>query len=206
VLEIKNLLIFENFLKLCAGRTGQILNYNSLADDCGIDAKTVKKWLTVLEAGYIINRLPPYYKNLNKRLIKQPKLYFYDTGLVCYLLGIHSPDHLAAHPLYGAIFETYVMGELWKKGYNSIVSPSLYFFRDSRGREVDVVIEKSQEIDQIEIKAGQTISSHFFKGLKYLKELTQVDQSYLIYTGKDSYKREGINILNSFECDTILEK
>jgi uncharacterized protein len=206
VLKIENVLVFENFVRLCAGRTGQVLNYASLADDVGVDAKTIKKWLTVLETGYILGRLLPYYKNLNKRLIKQPKIFFYDTGLVCYLLGIRSSEQLKNHPLYGAIFETYILGELWKKGFNSVISPPLFFFRDSRGREVDVVIENAQGIDQVEIKGGKTVSSHYFKGLKYLKEICPVNNSYLVYSGAESFIREGIHIVGHRECMIILDK
>ncbi|MBT3214840.1 MAG: ATP-binding protein [Deltaproteobacteria bacterium] len=196
IFQVKDLVLFENFLKLCAGRNGQVLNYSSLASDCGIDQKTAKQWLSILEASYVIKRLAPYYKNLNKRVIKAPKLYFYDSGLVCYLLGIRSAEQLNQHPLAGAIFESYVLSELWKHRYNKIQQGELYYFRDSRGREVDVVFEEDAELSQLEIKMGKTIMSKTFSALKYLPTLIGISQSWLVYGGDDSYQRSGYSVLS----------
>ena len=196
IFQVKDLVLFENFLKLCAGRNGQVLNYTALASDCGIDQKTAKQWLSILEASYIIKRLPPYYKNLNKRVIKAPKLYFYDSGLVCYLLGIRSAEQLKLHPLAGAIFESYVLSELWKHSYNKIQQGALYYFRDNRGREVDVVFEEDGDLSQLEIKMGKTIMSKTFSALKYLPTLIGIRESRLVYGGDDSYQRSGYSVLS----------
>ena len=195
--KIKNLRIFDIFLKLCAGRTGQLINYSEIANECGIDVKTVKSWLSVLEAGYIIKMISPYYKNLNKRLTKMPKLYFLDTGLACFLLGLRKSEHLIAHPLFGALFETYVIGELLKNAYNNIKNDDLYFFRDNRGREIDVIHDNVTSIDILEIKSSSTFRISFLKGLNYIKTLpVNINSAYLVYGGDESYEREGVNIRN----------
>ena len=179
--KIKNLRIFDIFLKLCAGRTGQLINYSEIANECGIDVKTVKSWLSVLEAGYIIKMISPYYKNLNKRLTKMPKLYFLDTGLACFLLGLRKSEHLIAHPLFGALFETYVIGELLKNAYNNIKNDDLYFFRDNRGREIDVIHDNVTSIDILEIKSSSTFRISFLKGLNYIKTLpVNINSAYLV--------------------------
>ena len=195
--KIKNLRSFDVFLKLCAGRTGQLINYSEISNECGIDVKTVKSWLSVLEAGYIIKLISPYYKNLNKRLIKMPKLYFLDTGLACFLLGLRKSEHLISHPLFGALFETYIIGELLKNAYNHIKNDDLYFFRDNRGREIDVIHDNVTSIDILEIKSSSTFRTSFLKGLNYIKTLpVNINSAYLVYGGDESYEREGVNIKN----------
>ena len=206
IINVQDLTSFEVFFKLCAGRNAQVINYSAIGNDCGIDNKTVKKWLSILEASYIIKLVSPYYKNLNRRLVKSPKLYFYDTGLVCYLLGIHNPQQLENHPLAGAIFESYVFSELWKAYYNNIKSDNLFFFRDTRGREVDGILDKVVSISQFEVKKSSTISSSFFKTLEYLKTLTlPIDKSFLIYGGDESLLREGTWIISWREISRVLE-
>jgi hypothetical protein len=195
VLKIQNLRLFEVFLKVCAGRTGQLLNFSEIANEVGIDLKTVQRWLSVLEAGYIVKIVTPYFKNLNKRLTKMPKVYFYDTGLVCYLLGIRKPEHLTGHPLFGGLFETYVVGELLKKAYNHIENDDLYFFRDNRGREVDIIHDRVNSVDIMEIKSSSTFNSSFLKGLNYISTLpVEIHSSHVVYGGNESYIREGVNI------------
>jgi predicted AAA+ superfamily ATPase len=206
IINVQDLTAFEVFLKLCAGRNAQVINYSAIGNDCGIDNKTVKKWLSILEASYIIKLVSPYYKNLNKRLVKSPKLYFYDSGLVCYLLGIHNPMQLENHPLAGAIFESYVFSELWKAYYNNIKSDNLFYFRDTRGREVDGILDKVVSISQFEIKKSSTINNSFFKTLEYLKTLTlPIDKSFLIYGGDESMLREGTWIISWREISKVLE-
>ncbi len=206
IVNVQDLKTFEVFLKLCAGRNAQAVNYSTIGNDCGIDNKTVKKWLSILEASYIIKLLPPYYKNLNKRLVKSPKLYFYDTGLVCYLLGIHNPKQLNSHPLIGAIFESYVFSELWKSYYNNIVSDNLFYFRDTRGREIDVILDKVVSISQLEIKKSSTINNNFFKALEYLKTLNvPVEKSLLVYGGDETCFREDTWIISWREISKVLE-
>ncbi len=206
ILNIQDLKLFENFLKICAGRNGQVVNYSSISDDCGIDHKTVKKWLSTLEASFIIKLLNPYYKNLNKRVIKSPKLYFFDSGLVCYLLGIRNSKQLENHPLIGSIFESYVVSEIWKNYYNNIISDNLYFFRDNRGREVDIIFDKVISLSQLEIKKSSTINASFFKTLEYLKTLYHpVDKSFLIYGGDDSFKRQNTKVVSWRNIKNILK-
>ncbi len=206
ILYIQDLKLFENFLKICAGRNGQVVNYSSISDDCGVDHKTVKKWLSTLEASFIIKLLNPYYKNLNKRVIKSSKLYFFDSGLVCYLLGIKNAKQLENHPLIGSIFESYIVSEIWKNYYNNIIPDNFYFFRDSRGREVDIIFDKVVSLSQLEIKKSSVINPSFFQTLEYLKTLNQpVDKSYLIYGGEDSYRRQNTEIISWRNVKSIIK-
>lgn len=193
--NIDNLYTFGQFLKLCAGRSGQILNYSSLADDCGINHNTAKAWISVLEASYIVSLLPPYYKNFNKRLIKAPKLYFLDTGLLCYLLRITSKEILFSHPLKGAVFETYVYSELIKLFFNKAKRPELYYWRDKTGHEIDFLFSKAEKLISLEVKAGKTISSDHFKNIKYWRNLTEQNRSFLIYGGEKEQKRSLAHVL-----------
>ncbi len=196
LINIKDLSKFEIFLKLCAGRSGQILNYSSLGNDCGINHNTVKSWLSVLEASYLIKLLQPYYRNYNKRLIKSPKLYFLDTGLACFLLNIVNKDQLASHPLKGALFETFVLTEILKNRFNSGKTDHLYFFRDNVGNEVDLICEYGEEVRAIEIKSGQTVAEDFFKGLFYFSKLHDKSlKSYVIYGGDQTYARNQVEIV-----------
>ena len=195
LINIRDLSQFEIFLKLCAGRTGQIMNLSSLGNDCGVNHSTVKSWLSVLEASYIIKLLRPYYKNFNKRLIKSPKLYFLDTGLACFLLDIHNPNQLATHPLRGALFESFIVAELLKKRFNAVQTDNLFYFRDNIGNEVDVIWDRSPDPVPMEIKSGQTISRDVFKGLDYFNKLSGgTDSTYLIYGGDESYTRQSVRV------------
>jgi len=197
LINIKDLSPFEIFLKLCAGRTGQILNLSSLGNDCGVNHNTVKSWISVLEASFIIKLLRPYYRNFNKRLIKAPKLYFLDTGLASFLLGITKADQMFSHPLKGAIFETYVFSELLKARYNRGKADNLYYFRDSKGNEVDVICDNGNSLSQIEIKSGQTVNSDYFKGLEYFSGLSDIPvESSLIYGGTQSYTRNNVQVVD----------
>jgi hypothetical protein len=195
LINIRDLSQFEIFLKLCAGRTGQIMNLSSLGNDCGVNHSTVKSWLSVLEASYIIKLLRPYYKNFNKRLIKSPKLYFLDTGLACFLLDIHNPNELATHPLRGALFESFIVAELLKKRFNAVQTDNLFYFRDNIGNEVDIIWDRSPQPVPVEIKSGQTISRDAFKGLDYFTKLSDgTDSTYLIYGGDESYTRQSVRV------------
>ena len=184
--NISDLSTFKKFIGLCAGRVGQEINFSSLSNDCGIDQKTVRSWLSVLEASYIIFLLQPYYRNFGKRLIKSPKLYFIDTGLACSLLRIKSSEELLNHALRGALVESLVISDLLKQQYNHELLPSLYFWRDATGNEVDCVIDEGQVIVPIEIKSSQTIIPNFFKGLAYWRSISKTEgQRYVIYGGKE---------------------
>ncbi len=205
LINIKDLSVFEIFLKLIAGRTGQILNYSSISNDIGIDQKTVKNWLSILEASYIIKIIYPYYQKQNKRYVKAPKLFFYDTGLVCCLLNIKKPEQLNNHPLFGSIFETYVISEILKIIYNRVLMENLFFFRDHAGHEVDVIFDKVIQINAIEIKAARTINPDFFKGLDFLKTLKyKIQNRGIIYGGEESYTRNQTAIICWREIQNLI--
>jgi Predicted ATPase (AAA+ superfamily) len=165
LLNVSDLLTFQTFLRLCAGRTGQLLNLSSLGSDAGITHNTARSWLSVLEASYICFRLSPYFRNIGKRLVKTPKLHFHDSGLVCYLLGIRSPDELRHHPLRGAIFESWVLSEIVKVHMHSGAIPNVTFFRDSHGLEADAVAQAGQRALLVEAKSGETVSADGFNSL-----------------------------------------
>ena len=204
LINVRDLSRFETFLKMCAGRTGQLLNLSSLGNDCGVNYNTIKSWISILEASFIVKLLPPYYRNFNKRLVKSPKLYFLDTGLAAFLLGIQHPDHLENHPLRGALFETFVISELLKQRFNRGRTDNLHFFRDNKGDEVDVVLDHGMVFRPVEIKAGQTVVSDFFKGLRYLERISdQVDEAYLIYGGSESRKQQGVQVVSWQDIDAV---
>ena len=162
LLKVQELVTFQRFVRLCAGRTGLLLNLSTLAADSGISHNKAKAWISVLEASYIVFQLRPHHANFNKRLVKAPKLYFYDAGLVSWLLGIQTPQQLETHPLRGNIFETFIVAELMKFRLNCGEQPGLYFWRDSNGIEVDVIIEHGRHLIPIEIKSGKTVARDFF--------------------------------------------
>lgn len=194
--NINNLNAFERFLKLCAGRVGQLLNLNSLAIETGVDSKTVGSWIGILESSFIIHLLKPHHANFNKRLIKMRKLYFYDTGLACSLLGINNSDQIVTHPLKGNLFENFVISELVKERYNKNEQQNLYFWRDHVGNEMDVVIDEGGNLYPIEIKAGKTITQEFFRNFQLWKKMTGFEGGTVIYGGNESQKRSsGIQVM-----------
>ena len=205
LVNIKQLGTFQLFVKMCAARCGQIVNHVSLAEDCGISPNTAKAWLNVLEASYVIFRLSPYYRNYSKRLIKSPKLYFYDTGVACALLGIRAADDLVAHSLRGGLFESWVISECYKRYFNAHQKAALYFWRDSKGREIDVVIDQHQGFHALELKSGKTINTHFFKNLDYLRTLAGDDMmdQLLVYGGRQSQQRSQGTIVSWSDLQQI---
>jgi uncharacterized protein len=193
---VRDLNLFQRFLKLCAARSGQLLNLSSLGSDCGISAVTAKQWLSVLESSYIVTMLAPYHQNFGKRLVKSPKLYFLDVGLMAWLLGIRDAVQLSTHSARGALFETWALSELLKHRYNQGQPSDLYFWRDSLGREVDVVYETMQGLQAIEMKSGSTWASDWADSIKAwqaLSKTTVVPQ--LIYGGSGSASRQ--------HCDAV---
>ncbi|MFP4671827.1 MAG: ATP-binding protein [Desulfohalobiaceae bacterium] len=198
LINVQDLEAFQRFLRLCAGRSAQVLNLSSLAADCGITHNTAKAWISVLEASFIVFRLSPHHANFRKRLVKSPKIYFYDTGLMCRLLGIYDASQLAMHPLRGAIFETFVVSELQKFRFNYQKDVDLYYWRDSNGREIDVVADFGGRLVPIEIKSGQTLNRDFFSGLEYWMKLAGAlaFQPTLIYGGSTEIMRKGIRVLS----------
>ena len=162
--NISSLSLFMKLLKLCAGRTGQILNLASLANDCGLDAKTVSSWLSILQSSYIIYLLKPHHQNFNKRIIKSPKLYFYDTGIACALLGITDIKQIATHASKGFLFENLLISDLLKQKFNAGKADNLFYWRDKTGNEIDILVDDAGKFTAIELKAGETIADSFFKG------------------------------------------
>ena len=200
--NIGNLEIFQRFVRLCAGRSGQLLNLSSLALDAGISHTTARSWISILQAGFIIHLLPPHFANFSKRLVKTPKLYFLDTGLLCYLLRIREPAELATHAMKGHIFETFVLAELYKAFAHRGEVPPLYFWRDKTGHEVDVVIDAGSKLIPIEIKSSETVDRSLFDGLKYYIALgTPVSATgVLIHGGDGLYQREQFQVRPWFHC------
>ena len=167
--NVGDLPTFQRFVQLCAGRTAQLVKYSSLADDCGISQPTAKAWLGILETSFLTYRLPAFHANLRKRLVKMPKLYFYDTGLVCWLLGIRAAEQLRTHPLRGPVFETWIVSEIAKYRTNRGETAGLSFYRDSNGAEADLIIEHPSRITVVEAKASETPSSTLFSGVRRVR-------------------------------------
>jgi predicted AAA+ superfamily ATPase len=200
VRQIKNitdLLVFEKFMRVLAGRTGQELNLSAICNEVDVNLKTIQSWIGILENSFIIYLLKPYHQNYNKTIVKRPKIYFYDTGLVCSFLRISNASQLENHPLKGAIFETMVVIELIKKFTNKGITAPLFYWRDKTGHEIDVIIEKNEKLIPIEIKSGKTINTDFFKHLKYWNNLSKNDNALIIYSGNQEQERsDGTMITN----------
>jgi len=200
VRQIKNitdLWAFERFMGLLAGRCGQELNLSALSVEAGVDVKTVQAWVGVLESSFIVFLLKPHYQNFNKTIVKRPKLYFYDTGLVCSLLRITKADQLVNHPSRGALFETMVVAELVKQRTNAGLPINLFYWRDKTGHEVDVIIDEAGKLIPIEIKSGQTIQDEFFRNLTFWSKLSDSQEGYLVYGGQQTQRRSnGITVMN----------
>lgn len=192
VRQIKNitdLIVFERFIKLLAGRSGQELNNSALAVETGVDVKTIQSWIGILESSFIIYLLKPHHKNFNKTIVKRPKVYFYDSAIVCYLLGIRDNIQLQTHPLRAAIFEGMVVTELIKKRTNAGLPINLFYWRDKTGHEIDIIIDNSGKLLPIEIKSGKTINTEFFKNMDYWSDLSKVKKSMVLYAGSQNQKR-----------------
>jgi uncharacterized protein len=181
---------FIQFIQLCAGRTGQLLNYTSLANDAGMSPNTVKSWVSILETSYIVYRLLPYHKSFNKRLVKSPKLYFYDTGVACSLLGIRDEKQVSLHYMKGALFENLIINEFIKRDFNRGERHHPFFWQDSRGKEIDCLLVDGEEVVPVEIKSGKTMTNSYLDNLKYWRQLTGMpeDQGYVVYGGEQSLK------------------
>ena len=200
IANIGDLEAFLRFLGLCAGRSGQLLNRSSLGGDAGIDQTTVSRWISILQASYVVDLLKPHFENFSRRLIKSPKLYFTDTGLLCRLLGIRSPKDLRNHPLRGAIFETFIVSEMRKLYLHHGQLPPLYFWRDSNGREVDILVDVGQRRIPVEIKSSQTVARDFLKGLDRYLALSSDSFGVLVNGGQDTYRRREHWILPWCSC------
>lgn len=196
ILNVMDLGNFQKFLQLLAGRIGQIFNQSNFSNELGIDQKTVNAWLSVLETSFIAFRLPSYYRNFNKRILKSPKVYFYDTGVLCSLLGIKRAEDLTIHFARGYLFENLVILELMKKELNAGNTPAMYYWRDNHQNEVDLLQEVDGKLTAIEIKSSETYHSDFLKGLHYFQKIAPESAAKLIYAGNLNHEREGIQISN----------
>lgn len=184
---------FIQFIRLCAGRIGQLLNYASLASDAGVSPNTAKAWLSILESSYILYRLQPYHRNFNKRLVKSPKLYFYDTGIACSLLGIREESQINLHYLKGALFENLIINEFIKRNFHRGENRQLYFWQNNHGKEIDCLLVDGESITPVEIKSGKTISTNYFDNLQYWRQLASLseNQGYVVYGGEQSMQTSG---------------
>lgn len=197
LLSVRNLTTFQRFLRMCAARTGQLLNLSGLAADCGVSHNTAAAWISVLEASYVVFLLRPHFRNFNKRLVKAPKLYFCDTGLAGWLLGIREPAQMAFHAQRGALFENLVVVERLKTRLNQGLPPDLYFWRDSQGLEVDLLEERGGELYPVEVKSGQTLAADFFKGLLRWNQLAgrAEGKAWLVYGGSQELRHGAIDVI-----------
>jgi hypothetical protein len=198
LLNIQDLSKFQMFIRLCAGRVSYEFNASSLSNEVGVTVHTIQNWLSILEASYIIFRLPPFFRNIGKRLIKTPKIYFYDTGLLCFLLGIENENHLQTHPLRGAIFENLVVLEFLKERFNAGKLSNLYFYRDKSQREVDILQEFADNFKGYEIKSASNFHSDFTNNLNYLKGVLgdRLISTQVIYDGEEEIDSEENGLAN----------
>ncbi len=205
--NVEDLVLFQKFMRLCAGRIGKPLNISGLASDCGVNAKTARRWLSLLEASYILFLVYPFYKKLGRRLVKSPKLFFADTGIACSLLRIRSPHEVSDSYLRGSLFENYIMADLCKQYYNLDIPPSVYFWRDQT-HEVDCIIDEPKGPFALEIKAGETINTSYFEQLKYWSKLSGLPttHNYVIYAGAEDQVRSAAQVLGWKSAGNIIEK
>jgi predicted AAA+ superfamily ATPase len=197
MINVRDLSAFQRFLRMCAARTGQLLNLSGLAVDCGITHNTARAWISVLEASYIVHLLQPHFQNFNKRLVKTPKLYFYDPGLAAWLLGIQNPSQLTTHPQRGALFETWVLSELLKARFNRALASNLYFWQDRSGHEVDVLVEQGATLVPVEVKSGKTVVPDFFANLESWTKIAGETggRPRLVYGGDQRQSRANAEVL-----------
>ena len=196
---------FIQFTQLCAGRIGQLLNYASLANDAGISPNTAKSWLSILESSYILYRLQPYHRNFNKRLVKSPKLYFYDTGVACSLLGIREQEQINLHYMKGSLFENLILNEFIKRSFNRGENRQPYYWQDNHGKEIDCLLVNGEKVTAIEIKSGKTISTSYFENLNYWRSLTALpeNQEYVVYGGDQSMQTSAGTLISWKDLDRI---
>jgi len=198
LIQIKDLSLFQKFIRICAGRIANLYNASAIASEVGVSVKTIQSWTSILEASYVVMRLQPFYENINKRLIKSPKLYFYDVGLATYLLGIEKPQQLSRDPLRGALFENMIVMELVKRRYNLGLESNYFFYRDSHHFEIDIIQKSGNDLIPYEIKSAQTFNSGFIKTLTHFKNLfrQRIPEMFLIYDGELQSDTRDVRVLN----------
>jgi len=200
LLNLKDLGRFQQFLTLVAGRIGQVVNYTSLSNDIGVSSVTIKSWLSVLKASYVVFELPPYFENVGKRVIKSPKIYFTDTGLAAHLLSITSAEQMARDPLRGNLYENLLIMEMVKSRLNRGLRPDLYFYRDTQGNEVDLILREGRKLIPIEIKSASTFTEDFVRGIEHFRKTVgnRSSPGYVFYNGDKQLQFKGVRILNPF--------
>ena len=206
LINVKNLNLFQTFVRLCAGRIGQLFNANGLANEVGVSVATIKSWLSILEASFIVFLIGPYYENINKRVVKSRKIYFSDVGLAAYLLGIESAKQAMNHPLRGSLFENIVIMEIIKARYNKALDHNLYFYRDSNRNEVDILFKHSHKLVPVEIKSSSTFHADFLKGLKYIKKILpkKIESGFLVYAGEIEQSVQAYKVINYKKSEKII--
>jgi predicted AAA+ superfamily ATPase len=207
LIHLKDLRRFQQFMTLLAGRVGQLLNYSSLANDLGVSANTIKDWIGVLSASYVIFELPPYFENINKRVIKAPKVYFTDAGLAAHLAGLRTLGQVERDPLRGGLYENWVIAEVLKSQTNRGLKPELFFYRDSHGNEVDLLVRHAGKLRPVEIKSAATFHSDFHVGLARFRETlgAHVHPGFIIYNGSESARFKGARVFNPLRHDHLDE-
>ena len=205
LIELKDLSLFEKFIRLLAGRVGQLMDYQDLSNAVGVTSKTIKHWLSVLEASYVVVKLPPYFENFGKRVVKSPKYYFTDVGLLAYLLEIETPNQVARDPLIGSLFENLIVIEILKGRYNRGLAENLYFFRDSNGNEVDLICKTTQGLVGIEIKSSATWHNQFAKQLvKFAANNHPLHKSLVVYNGTEIEFSNGVRAVSYDRCEDAM--
>ena len=207
LIQLRDLSQFQKFLTLLAGRVGQVVNLASLSNDVGVSSTTIRNWLSVLKASFVVFELPPFFENIGKRVIKSPKIYFTDVGLAAFLLGIHTEEQATRDPLRGNLYENLVISDIIKGALNKGIRPEIYFFRDSHGAEVDLLIREKGELMPVEIKSAQTFSADFLKGLEKFRALglDRVAAATVLYGGEQQFQIQGVHIYNPFFVEDIWE-
>lgn len=207
LIQLRDLAQFQEFLTLLAGRVGQVVNLASLSNDVGVSGTTIRNWLSVLKASFVVFELPPFFENVRKRVIKSPKVYFTDVGLAAFLLGIHTEEQAVRDPLRGNLYENLVITDIVKGALNRGIRPEVYFFRDSHGNEVDLLIREKGEIIPVEIKSAETFSADFLKGLERFRALglDRVNPGAVLYGGERRFLIRGVRILNSLHVEDLWE-
>jgi predicted AAA+ superfamily ATPase len=208
MINVRDLSTFQRFVRMCAGRTGGLLNLSGLASDCGISHNTAKAWLSVLQATYIVHLLPPHHRHFDKRLVKTPKLYFLDPGLAAWLVGIQNAEQIAFHPMRGSLFETLVVSELLKARFNQGLTSNLFFWQDRHGREVDILIDQGRQLIPVEVKSGETVTSDYFAGLSRWVGLAgqEAGGPWVVYGGRERQTRSQAQVLPWREIRDLARK
>lgn len=208
IINVKDLVQFQRFIRLCAGRVGQLLNLESLGNEVGVSSNTIKEWISVLEASFILLRLQPFHENFGKRMIKSSKLYFTDVGLACYLLGIESIEQVSRDPLRGNLVENLVVLELIKARFNQGLDPQIYFFRDAHGHEIDIIFQSGNKLIPIEIRASKTFNKDFLKRLYFFQKLVgeRANNGYVIYGGDSVQQIDAFKILSYTQASQVVSK